>query len=284
MGDAESLLAQPFVVRMLVAAVLASVACGVIGTLVVVKRVVFLSGGIAHTTFGGIGLAYYLQDKAGWTWLEPTWGAAVVALGAAALLGTRWIRTRVREDSAIGALWVVGMAVGVLLLRAVDRTAVVVQDPMSLLFGNILLVQDRDLWTMGALVVVVVVITAVLFKDFQILTFDEEHARLSGVHVTAMNLLLMALIALTVVALLELVGVVLAIAMLTLPAATAGLFARDLRTMMLGATALSLVCSVAGSLLALPTDWPPGPTIVILLTTLFGAALAARQLVRRRTA
>lgn len=281
MGDSEALLLQPFVLRMLVAALLASLVCGVIGTLVVVKRVVFLGGGIAHTTFGGIGLAYYLQDKAGWTWLEPTWGAAVVALGAAAVLSAPWVRARVREDSAIGALWVVGMAVGVLLLRGVDRTSVVVQDPMSLLFGNILLVQDRDLWTMGALVVVVIAVTVLLFKDFQILTFDEQHARLSGMNVRAMNLLLLVLIALTVVALLKLVGVVLAIAMLTLPAATTGLFARDLRTMMLGATAVSLVCAIAGSLLALPTDWPPGPTIVVLLTVVFGAGLAARPLLRR---
>jgi len=131
-------------------------------------------------------------------------------------------------------------------------------------------------------VAVVLVVTVLLFKDFQILTFDEEHARISGVSVDWMNLLLMALVALTVVALLKLVGVVLAIAMLTLPAATASLFVRDLRTMMVGATVISLVCAFAGSLLSLPVDLPPGATIVMLLTGVFGGGLGLRAVRQRR--
>jgi len=276
--ELTELLGLPFVQRMLVAGLLASVACGIVGTLVVVRRIVFISGGIAHTAFGGIGLAYYLQDRLAWTWFEPTWGAALFAMGAAAVVAAPQLRRRLREDSTIGVLWVVGMALGVLLLGLVDRTRVQVQDPVSLLFGNILLIDTHDLWLMAALVAVILLAVVLLFKDLQILTFDEEFARLSGVHVPFTNLLLLVLISLTVVVLIKVVGVVLVIAMLTIPAAIAGLAVKNLRAMMVLAVVIAIITTLGGAILSLILDLPPGATIVLLMSALFGVALGVRSL------
>ncbi len=275
------LLALPFVQRMLIAGLLASVACGIVGTFVVVRRIVFVSGGISHTAFGGVGLAYLAQDRLGWAAFDPLYGAGLFALGAAAVLSSGWIRRRMREDSAIGALWVVGMAVGVLLLALVDRSQVRVQDPVSILFGNILLIRATDLWVMTALVAGIGVVVALLYKDLQILVFDEGFARLAGIRVGAMNFLLLVLVALTVVVLIKVVGIVLAIAMLTLPAATAGLFARNLPAMMLLSVVLSVVITTAGGLLSLIWDLPPGAVIVLLLTLGFVLAGAVRSVLVR---
>ena len=281
-GDALELLSLPFVQRMFVAGLLASLACGLVGTFVVVRRIVFISGGISHTTFGGIGLAYYLQDRLAWSWFEPTYGAALFAVGAAAIVASPAVRRRMREDSAIGVMWVLGMAIGVLLLDMVDRTRVQVQDPASLLFGNILLIGRTELFVMAGLVLVIALAMVLLFKDLQILAFDEEFARLSGIDVPRLNLALMVLISLTVVVLVKVVGVVLVIAMLTIPAAVAGLLARDLRTMMGLATLISVAITFAGSLLALQLDVPPGATIVLLMATVFVVALVFKSWARSR--
>jgi zinc transport system permease protein len=280
-GGVTELLTMPFVQRMLVAGLLASVACGVVGTFVVVRRIVFVSGGISHTAFGGIGLAYLLQDRLGWGGFDPQVGAALFALGAAAVLSSGWVRRRMREDSAIGALWVIGMAVGVLLLSLVDRSAVRVQDPASILFGNVLLIRAVDLWVMGGLVLGILVVVALLYKDLQILVFDEGFARLSGIHVGAMNFLLLVLVALTVVVLIKVVGVVLAIAMLTLPAAIAGLFARGLPVMMALAVAIGAALTTGGALLSLWLDLPPGAVIVLLMTAGFVVAALGRGFLGR---
>ncbi len=280
-GEVMDLLALPFVQRMFLAGLLASISCGVIGSYVVVRRIVFITGGISHTTFGGIGLAYFLQDKAGWVAFDPLYGAVLVVLGAALLLSNSWIRAHMREDSAIGVVWVVGMALGVLLLAAVDRTKVMVQDPVSILFGNILLIQSRDLVLMGILVLVILAAVVLLFKELQIVTFDEEFARLSGVPVGLMNFALLALVGFTIVVLIKVVGVVLVIAMVTVPAATAGVFTRGLRSMMALATAVSILVTTAGGLLSLLFDLPPGAVIVLLLAVVFFAATGTRALMQR---
>lgn len=279
-GFAE-LLTMPFVQRMLIAGVLASVACGIVGSFVVVRRIVFVSGGISHSAFGGVGMAYLLQDRLGWAAFDPLIGAGLFAVLAAAVLSSGWIRRRMREDSAIGALWVVGMAVGILLLALVDRSHVRVQDPVSILFGNILLIRAIDLWVMGGLVVAIGVIVTLLYKDLQILVFDEAFARLAGIRVGAMNFLLLLLVALTVVVLIKVVGVVLAIAMLTLPAATAGLLARNLPLMMVLSAVICAALTTAGGLLSLVWDLPPGAVIVLLLTLGFAVAAGARGLLFR---
>ena len=267
------LLQLPFVQRMFIATFLSSIVCGVIGTYVVVKRLVFVSGGIAHTTFGGIGFAYFLQSYLGWMWFEPMFGALLFAIVSATILSFPSFRKKFREDSTIGAIWVIGMALGVLFLNLVDKNKILVQDPMSILFGNILLIKMQDLYIMTGLVIAIIIIIIFLYKDFQILTFDEEFGRISGMNADILYMLLLILIAFTTVVLIKVVGVVLVIAMLTIPAAVSGLFTCNLKKMMIFAIILGIVTSFTGTILSLEFDLPPGSTIVILLGGLFAVSL-----------
>jgi len=276
-ADIFELFQYPFVQRMFIAGFLASIACGIIGTYVVVKRVVFISGGIAHTTFGGIGFAYYLQYL-GIVSIEPLVGALIFALVAAIIIGLPFIRTRLREDSTIGILWVVGMALGVLFLNQVDRSEILVQDPVSILFGNVLLIKMQDIYLMFGLLVLIIFVTIFLYKDLHILTFDEEFARISGIKVDFLNLILMILIALTTVVLIKVVGVILVIAMLTIPAAISNLFTHNLKNMMFFAIIIGCIVTFYGSLMSLNFDLPPGATIVISLASLFILALIIKNI------
>lgn len=271
------LFSYAFVQRMFLVSLIASVATGIIGSLVVVKRIVFLSGGIAHATFGGIGLAYYLQYTLGWLWLDPLFGAVIFAGTTAFIMSLPLVKKLVREDSTIGIIWVLGMALGVLFIDAVDRNQILVQDPMSILFGNILLIGMTDIIIISILVCVILAISIILFKDLQILAFDEEFARISGINVTILNMVLLVLVAMTTVVLIKVVGVVLVIAMLTIPAATAGLFVQDLKRMMIYAVIIGIITSFLGSLLSLLFDLPPGSTIVLLMGALFIILLIVRH-------
>ena len=276
-ADIFELLQYPFVQRMFIAGILASFACGIIGTYVVVKRIVFISGGIAHTTFGGIGFAYYLQ-YIGVIIIDPLIGALIFALFAAVIMGLPFIRTRLRQDSTIGILWVVGMALGVLFINQVDRSEVLVQDPVSILFGNVLLIKMQDLYMMFGLVLILIFITVFLYKDLHILTFDEEFARISGIKVDLLYLVLMILIALTTVILIKVVGVVLVIAMLTIPAAISNLFTHDLKNMMVFAIIIGSLVTFLGSLISLNYDLPTGATIVITLASIFIVSILSKNI------
>lgn len=281
MDSLIGLFSLPFVQRMFIAGLLASIACGIIGSLIVVKRVVFLSGGIAHATFGGIGLAYYLQYTMSWMWLDPLIGALIFAVLTAGIMSLPVVKSRLREDSTIGVLWVIGMALGVLFLNGVDRSEIIVQDPVSILFGNILLIQSSDLFLMGGLVIAIFLITIFLFKDLQILTFDEEFARISGIKVPMLNFVLLLLVAFTTVVLIKVVGVVLVIAMLTIPASISGLFTKDLKQMMIFAVGIGLIINIAGLLLSLWYNLPPGSTIVLSLGIVFLLALIGKFLLQQ---
>jgi zinc transport system permease protein len=276
------LFSYPFVQYMFAASLLASISCGIIGSFVVVKRIVFISGGIAHTTFGGIGLAYYLQFTMGWTWFVPLIGAIIFAIGTALVMSIPLVKKRVRSDSTIGVIWVVGMALGVLFLNAVDRNVILVQDPISILFGNILLVNQLDLFIMAGLVITIILVSLYLFKDLQILTFDEEFATISGINVTLLSMVLLILVAMTTVVLIKVVGVILVIAMLTIPAAISGLFVQNLKHMIIWAVIIGVSTSFTGSILSIVFDLPTGSTIVLFMGGLFLISLIGRPFLKRK--
>jgi zinc transport system permease protein len=243
-----------FLQHALLAGLLASLGCGVIGPYVVVKRIGFLAGGIAHSVLGGVGAALYFG-------LDPLLGALVAAIGSALLIG--WVKRnwRTQEDTLIGALWAIGMAAGVLF---VARTPGYGTDLMSYLFGNILLVPERDLWFMAALDLVLVAVAWLFHRQFLAVAFDEEFAELRGVPVTLFYLLLLCLVAVTVVLLIQVVGLILVIALLTLPAAIASHYVHTLARMMLVATFVGAVFSTGGLALAYEYDLPGGAAIVLL--------------------
>jgi zinc transport system permease protein len=274
MANFMEMLSHEFVRNAIYAGLLASVLCGVVGTFVVVKRLVFISGGISHAAFGGLGVCYFLG-------LEPRLGAAAAALVVALVLGggrrRAWVRS---HDATVGILWAAGMAVGILFLH---KTPGYAPNLMTYLFGDILSVERQDvLWTL-ALVVLVVVTVAVFFKELVAVSFDEEFAAVQGVPVGAVMTLLMALIALSVVFLIQLVGIVLVIALLTIPPVISRMLVQGFVAVMVLATLIGCVVTLGGLSLSYALDLPSGSTIVLLGTAgLPLAALAQRLLQRRR--
>jgi zinc transport system permease protein len=255
------------------AALLASIGCGVIGTYVVVKRIAFIAGGIAHSVLGGMGAAVYFG-------FDPLAGALAAAVLAALLIG--WVRLnwQTQEDTLISALWAVGMAVGVMFIA---KTPGYQSDLMSYLFGNVLLVPTESLWFMLALDLVLLAVVAAYHRQILAVVFDEEFARLRGVPVTFFYLLLLVLVAVTVVLLIQVVGLILVLALLTLPAAVAGHYVHSLGRMMLVATLLGSLLSFLGLAISYQPDLPAGPTIILLAGAVYiASALLSRALGRRR--
>lgn len=268
----EAFCTQGFLQRAILMGLLASLACGVIGTYVVVKRIVFISGGIAHAVLGGMGIAYFLG-------YHPMIGAILFALVSALAIGWIGMKTRQREDTIIGALWAIGMAVGLIFI---SRTPGYNADLMTYLFGNILLVSKQDLVVTAILDGIILGFVILFYKQFLAVCFDEEYARLQGVRVEAVYLLLLCLIALTVVVMIQVVGTILVIALLTLPAGIAGHYSRSLLGMMLLSTVLGVVFTAAGIYISYEPDLPAGATIIVVAGTVYLASSIIKEFRARK--
>jgi zinc transport system permease protein len=256
------LLAYDFVRNAVLAGLLASVLCGVVGTFVVVKRLVFLAGGVAHAAFGGLGFCYYLG-------VDPRLGAVGAAVVSALALANPAASGAAgggkSHDARIGILWSVGMALGVVFIYAIPGYA---PNLMAYLFGDILTVQSSDVLLTLGLTLVVVALFALYFKESVAVAFDEEFAAVQGVPVGAARTVLMLVTALSVVFLLRLVGIILVIALLTIPPVIALRFARTFGGAVAVSIAVGLVMTQGGLALSYVYDLPSGPAIVLL-----GAAL-----------
>jgi len=267
-------LALPFFQRVLLAGLLASVACGVIGAYVVARRVTSLSGGIAHAAFGGVGLGYLVG-------VPPMLGATAFGLAASLLVGLAERRLQSGLDTAVSMVWSVGMALGIVFVALAPGYA---PDLLSYLFGSLLFVPwDYVVWV-ALLDVVILAAVARFHRLFEAVCFDEEYAEATGVPAERVFLGLLALAALAIVTLIRVVGVILAIALFTIPAATARRFADGLAPMMAIAVALSALCTTGGLFLSFGLSeafgWSlaPGPLIVLLAAALYGlAALVPRS-------
>lgn len=243
-----------FMQNALIAGLLAAIACGIVGVYVVVKRIIFISGGIAHASFGGIGLGYLIG-------ISPVLGAMIFSLASALSMGYVTRRTRLPEDTAVGILWATGMALGIVFIGLAPGYA---PDLFSYLFGNILTVPTSDLLLMLILDAAIIGIVIAFYKEFLALSFDEEYSTVVGVPVEALYLLLLFMIAFTVVILLRIVGMILIIALLTIPAALARQFTYELRKMMVLAIAFGAVLTFGGLWLSYVLDLASGATIVLL--------------------
>jgi len=256
-----------FIRNALAAGILVSLVCGVIGTLVVVNRIVFLAGGIAHAAYGGIGLAFFM----GWPYVVGTLGVSVVSAG---IMAAVTLKARHRVDAMVGVIWAVGMALGVILL---DLTPGYNADLMSYLFGSILAVPASDLWQMGAIGAGVVITVTFYYNDFLAMSYDDEFARLRKVPVTFLYCLLLVMIALTVVMIIRVVGLILVIALLTIPPFIAEKFTGSLRAMMVVASLLSCFFTVSGLWLSYLFNLTSGATIILVAAVgFFAAALWGR--------
>lgn len=254
-----------FVRNALVAGILVSAVCGVIGTLVVVNRIVFLAGGIAHAAYGGIGLAYFM----GWPYGVGTFGFSLLSAG---LMAAVTLKEKHRADAMVGVIWALGMAVGIILL---DLTPGYSVDLMSFLFGSILAVTGGDLWQMAATGAVIVGLVAYYYNDFLAMSYDDEFARLRNVPVTFLYCLLLGMVAISVVMTIRVVGLILVIALLTIPPYIAEKFTGSLRTMMALSSLLSGLFTLVGLWLSYLLNLTAGATIILvaaggfLLTTLW---------------
>ncbi|MBD3221739.1 metal ABC transporter permease [bacterium] len=269
----------PFLRHALAAGLVTAIAAGVVGSLVVTRRMASAAGGLAHAVLGGVGLAYWLAQAQGVAWAHPLHGAVVVGVGCALLLAWVEARRHERADTAIAALWAVGMAAGVLFLA---RTPGYRSDLMGYLLGNVLLVDPATLrWLIGLDAVVVLVVW--LFREPIIATsFDPEFARLRGVNVDLWSGIVLVLVALTVVSLVYVVGIVMVIALLTLPAAAAGHLTRRVGAMMLVAVVVCAVASTGGLVLSWHWDLPTGAVTVIVAAAIYLLARVGSGLWHRR--
>jgi zinc transport system permease protein len=248
-----------FMRNALFAAILSSVACGVIGTYVVVRKLGFISGGIAHTAFGGIGLGYYLG-------LNPLSGIIPFGLAAAIGIGLLTRKAKISEDTAIGAFWAAGMSVGVILIGLTPGYA---PNLFSYLFGNILTVPSSDLWLIGILDLLILIVVWLLEKEFLAISFDEEYARISGLKTVTLDILMLCLIALTVVIMVRVVGIVMVIALLTIPASVSRNFSSSLIGMMVFGMAFTIFFSISGLWLSWAFDMASGATIILVASFVF---------------
>jgi zinc transport system permease protein len=243
----------------------ASISFGIIGTFVTIKRIGYLAGAISHSVFGGIGLAIFLQVNVGLTWFDPILGATIAAVISAITIGLVSLHAKEREDTIIGTLWAVGMAVGILFI---DRTSGYF-NLSSYLFGDILLISKKDLIYVGCLDALVLGISILFFNRFFSVCFDSEFMSLRGINTTFFYLLLLILTSLTVVLLVRIVGIVLVIALLTIPPAIASFYAKRLWQMMLFSVLLCSFFTSAGLFISYAYSLSSGPTIIILSGTVY---------------
>ena len=253
----------PFLFMGLLAGFAASIAGGVIGSYVVAKRIVFISGSIAHAVLGGLGIALYLKRTLNLEWLNPIYGALVFAILAAFLIGWIHLHYKEREDTVIGALWTCGMALGVIFLSLTPGYNVEV---MNFLFGNLLWTNTSDLIILFSFDVFILLITLIFHRRFLAICFDENQAKLQKASVKTLYFLLLSVIAVSIVLLIQVVGVILVIAILTLPAAIANSFTIRLSKVMLYATLLGIFFTSLGIYLSYSLNWPPGATIALIST------------------
>jgi len=247
-------LSFPFIQNALIAGLLVSMASGIIGSLIVVNRMVFLAGGIAHTAYGGIGLAVFLG-------LPIFLGASIFAVLSALIISIITLKHRERMDTFIGLMWAVGMAVGVVLI---DLTPGYNADFMSYLFGSILAVSQEDIYFMASLLATIIFIMTFWYRDILAVSYDSEYAMLRGINVQFFYTLILVLSALTVVVAIKVVGLILVIALLTIPVYIAEKLSNTLYIMMILSGLFSSIFTLIGLWFAYSYDIASGASIILV--------------------
>ncbi len=266
----ENLFAYSFVTRSLLGALFASITAGLAGTYIVSRRLVFLSGGVTHASFGGIGLGYYLG-------INPVIGAAVFGLFSALGMEHMSSSGKMREDSAIGILWAFGMALGIIFIYLTPGYA---PNLMSYLFGSILTVTDGDLTALGIISAVLIIYTALFYRTLLYISFDENYARTFTRHVDLFKYISVGLAGLAIVLNIRLAGVILIIALLTIPANIVMLFTRRYLRIIIWSTVVSFIGISAGFAISWYTNFPTGATIVTVMVLFWMVARAVRTLMK----
>ena len=255
----SELLEYKFIVNSLLAGILASISCGIIGTYIVTRRMVFLSGGITHSSFGGIGIGYYLG-------FNPIIFAAI--FGVFSALGIEFIskRSDIREDSVIGILWSFGMAVGIMFVFLTPGYA---PNLMSYLFGSILTVSSLDIYLMLGLSIVLILVFIFFYRTIVFISYDQEFARTHKIAVSFINYFLIGLVALTIVLNIKVVGIILVISLLTIPQSIANLFTKNFRNIIIVSIVIGLIGAFLGLIISYKINIPSGASIIFSLVMIF---------------
>jgi zinc transport system permease protein len=252
----------------LIGGLLASIACGIIGPFVVVRKIGYVSGGIAHTVLAGLGIAYFLGQS-------PIIGALITAIIAALIIGWVSLKAKKFEDTIISVLWAMGMAVGIIFMA---KTPGYNMDLMSYLFGNILMITKQNLYLLLGLDLIIIIIITLLYKQLLAVCFDEEFAKLRGLATQFYYLLLLCLVAFTVVSLIQVVGLILVIALLTIPAAIANQYVNSVAKMMFIAVFLGFIFTAGGLGISYQLNLPSGATIILFAGITFLCSSSLKKL------
>lgn len=260
-----------FITNSLLAGILASISCGIIGTYIVTRRMVFLSGGITHASFGGIGIGYFFG-------LNPIISAAI--FGVLSALGIEFVskKTEIREDSVIGILWSFGMALGIMFVFLTPGYA---PNLMSYLFGSILTVSTLDIWMMFGLNLILIMIFILFFRIILFISYDQEYAKTHKIAVDLINYLLISLVALTIVLNIKVVGIILVISLLTIPQSIANLFTKNFKNIILISIVIGLIGAFLGLVISYKINIPSGASIIFSLVMIFIIAKLLQLLKRK---
>ena len=269
---------MPFVRNAFFAGILSSVLFGVLGTIVTVKRIAGLAGAISHAVLGGIGMALYLSATGTIPNLSPIVGAIIFAILAALVIGVVSMRAQQRQDTVINAIWAIGMSIGVLFMAKTPGYT----DPTSYLFGNILLISQSDLILLAILDVFVIIMVWRFYPQLEATSFDDEFSQVKGISTNVVFLVLLSITAIAIVLLQTFVGIVMVIAMLTLPAGTASFSAKNMLSMMFIASFYSSIFSFGGLATGWAFDLPVGAMVVVFAGAVFLSFSIIKMLVKRR--
>lgn len=266
------LLKYHFLQNAVISAILASIVCGIIGSIIIEKRLVMMSGGIAHTAFGGIGLGFFLG-------IEPMIGALIITIGAAMGIATIKRKTDTNTDIPIGIFWSAGMSLGILFIALTPGYP---PDMNTYLFGDILTVSRNNLYIMLILDALVILVVAALFNPLKAYLFDEEFSTVIGVNTTLIEYLLFTVIALTVVVVIHVIGIILIMVLLTAPPAIAKLFTHDLKRLMLYSILLGIFFTLIGLWISYTLNIPSGAAIALFISIVYGGISIVRLIVHRK--
>lgn len=262
-----SALQYDFMQNALLGSLLVAIMCAITGTFIVIKRLVFLSGGISHGAFAGLGAAYFLG-------INPMLGAMLFAVLSAVAITRVILRQSVPADATIGIFWATGMAAGVLFIYITPGYA---PDLMPYLFGDILTISKEQLFWMAVFSLLSVLFTGLLFRQLVAVSFDEDFARLLGLPVGAIMMMLMVMNSVAIVLMIQSVGIILVMALLTIPPLVGLALAAEIRTVMLYAFLSAVVITVGGLALSFLLDLPSGPAIVLLGVVLLAVVKFSRR-------
>lgn len=268
----HAILNYSFMQNALIAAVLASIVTGIIGTIAIEKKLISMSGGIAHASFGGIGFGYLAG-------FEPIWGGLFFAVGSSILISRLSKNTKMKADTMTGILWSFGMALGILFIALAPGY---MPDMTSYLFGDILSVSNNSLVFMAIFTVVITVTFLMLYNHLIIYLFDEEYARARGINTTLLEWIVYIMIPIGIIVLIKVVGIILTIALMTIPVSIAKLFCKSINRVIVLSAILSAAFSIIGLVLSYYLNIPSGACIIIFSTLVYLIILAVKHRIQKR--